>query len=403
MTGWQSAGKGERMDNRSAFKKQISLESYCLRNGREELLDQFDRAKNAPLTPDTVSAGTSRKLWWVDVYGHSWQQAVYNRTAKHCGCPICGGREVLPGFNDLATTHPDLAAEWDGEKNGTLTPRQVSAGNNKKAWWLCGKGHSWQASIASRAAGCGCPVCANRVILPGYNDLATTHPDLAAEWDMEKNAPLTPQQVSYGYDRKVWWLCEKGHSWQAAPKTRVRMGAGCPICANDVVLKGYNDLAAQYPLLAAQWHPTRNGNLKPDQVVSGSHRTVWWQCALGHEWRAAVVDRTRGTNGCPYCAGKKVLPGFNDLATVEPDIAAEWHPTLNGALTPRQVTSGSNRKVWWRCREGHVWRTSICNRTNAKKRTGCPVCAGNIDQRRQLRYQDMARQAAMEHERRPGG
>ena len=122
----------------------------------------------------------------------------------------------------------------------------------------------------------------------------------------------------------------------------------------------------------------------------------------GHEWRAEIVDRTRGTNGCPYCAGKKVLEGFNDLATLEPQVAAEWHPTLNGALTPQKVTAGSSRRVWWICGEGHVWRTAISNRTNLRKRTGCPVCAGNIDQKKLLRYEAIARQAAMEYERSAG-
>lgn len=271
-------------------------------------------------------------------------------------------------------------------KNFDLTPQMVTAGNSRKVWWRCEKGHSWQATIASRTSGCGCPVCANRKILPGFNDFATTHPALAAEWHPTKNGDLTPQKISYGYDKKVWWRCTNGHEWQAAPKTRVRMGAGCPICANDVAQAGYNDLTTLFPAVAAEWHPTKNGNLTPSQVVPGSHQTVWWRCSLGHEWRAEIVDRTRGTNGCPYCGNKKVLAGFNDLASIEPEIAAEWHPTLNGALTPEMVTAGSNRKVWWICPEGHVWRTAISNRTNAKKRTGCPVCAGNVSQKHRHLY-----------------
>ena len=175
------------------------------------------------------------------------------------------------------------------------------------------------------------------------------------------------------------------------------MGAGCPICANDVVQAGYNDLATLFPAVAAEWHPTKNGNLTPSQVVSGSHQTVWWRCSLGHEWRAEIVDRTRGTNGCPYCGNKKVLAGFNDLASIEPEIAAEWHPTLNGALTPEMVTAGSNRKVWWLCPDGHVWRTAISNRTNAKKRTGCPVCAGNVSQKH--RHLHLSPQAEAERRR----
>lgn len=271
-------------------------------------------------------------------------------------------------------------------KNFDLTPQMVTAGNSHKVWWRCEKGHSWQATIASRTSGCGCPVCANRKILPGFNDLATTHPALAAEWHPIKNGDLTPQKISYGYDKRVWWRCTNGHEWQAAPKTRVRMGAGCPICANDVAQAGYNDLTTLFPAVAAEWHPTKNGNLTPSQVVSGSHQTVWWRCSLGHEWRAEIVDRTRGTNGCPYCGNKKVLAGFNDLASIEPEIAAEWHLTLNGAFTPEMVTAGSSRKVWWICPDGHVWRTAISNRTNAKKRTGCPVCAGNVSQKHRHLY-----------------
>ena len=361
----------------------MTLKEYCIRSRRAELLQQWQYAKNDGLTPDAVTCHSRQKVWWIDRLGHEWQQEIYSRTALCRGCPFCAGREVLAGFNDLASTHPALSAQWDREKNFDLTPQMVMTGNSRKVWWRCEKGHSWQASIASRASGCGCPVCANRKILPGFNDFATTHPALAAEWHPTKNGDLTPQKISYGYDKKVWWLCTNGHEWQAAPKTRVRMGAGCPICANDVAQAGYNDLATLFPAVAAEWHPTKNGNLTPSQVVSGSHQTVWWRCSLGHEWRAEIVDRTRGTNGCPYCGNKKVLAGFNDLASIEPEIAAEWHPTLNGALTPEMVTAGSNRKVWWLCPDGHVWRTAISNRTNAKKRTGCPVCAGNVSQKHQ--------------------
>lgn len=364
----------------------MTLKEYCIRSRRAELLQQWHYAKNDGLTPDTVTCHSRQKVWWIDRLGHEWQQEIYSRTALCRGCPFCAGREVLAGFNDLASTHPALSAQWDQEKNFDLTPQMVTAGNSHKVWWRCEKGHSWQATIASRTSGCGCPVCANRKILPGFNDLATTQPALAAEWHPIKNGDLTPQKISYGYDKKVWWRCTNGHEWQAAPKTRVRMGAGCPICANDVAQAGYNDLTTLFPAVAAEWHPTKNGNLTPSQVVSGSHQTVWWRCSLGHEWRAEIVDRTRGTNGCPYCGNKKVLAGFNDLASIEPEIAAEWHPTLNGALTPETVTAGSNRKVWWLCPEGHVWRTAISNRTNAKKRTGCPVCAGNVSQKHRHLY-----------------
>ena len=169
--------------------------------------------------------------------------------------------------------------------------------------------------------------------------------DLLSQWDAEGNAPLTPDAVSsYGSRRKVWWQCDHGHRWQAAVYTRTGGESGCPYCAGKRPWPGFNDLASQYPDLAAQWHPTRNGDLTPDQVLCGSNRRVWWQCPQGHQWSAIVKSRTEGA-GCPYCASRQVSAGFNDLAARFPHLAQEWHPEKNGRLTPRDVVPGSRRKV----------------------------------------------------------
>lgn len=279
--------------------------------------------------------------------------------------------------SSLKSQYPILASQWDVEKNGDLTPDMVTTGSRKKVWWRCEKGHSWQALIVSRVSGCGCPICINRTVLPGYNDLATKNPSLAAQWHPFKNGDLTAEQVGTGYDKRVWWRCEHGHEWQATVNSRANHSAGCPICSNYMALSGYNDLEALFPEIAAQWHPTKNGILKPSDVVGGSNRNVWWQCHLGHEWRAKIVDRTRGTNKCPYCTNRKVLAGYNDLATTHPNIAAQWHPKLNGSLAPQEVTAGSARRIWWICPEGHVWRTAVYNRAGTVKQTGCPICTGN--------------------------
>ena len=118
-----------------------------------------------------------------------------------------------------------------------------------------------------------------------------------------------------------------------------------------------------------------NAPLKFADMTIGSHKKVWWRCPLGHSYPAIIADRTRRGSGCPYCTNRKVLPGFNDLATKEPVLALQWHPTRNGSLTPQQVTVGSSRKVWWLCEKGHAWRAVIGSRTG-KQRHGCPVCAG---------------------------
>lgn len=265
-----------------------------------------------------------------------------------------------------------------------LVPADVSAGSQRSVWWRCEKGHSWRAAVRSRTVGSGCPICAGKQLSLGENDLAALYPALAKQWDAEKNGRLTPRDVLPGAEKKVWWRCERGHSWRAAVSSRTRAGGGCPYCAGKQVLPGFNDLASQRPELAAQWDGEKNRALTPQQVTITSNRKVWWRCEKGHSYPAVIASRTNGS-GCPYCTGKKVLAGFNDLATLEPKIVAEWHPTLNGALTPQMVSTGSRKKVWWECPLGHVWKSAIYPRTGAKK-CGCPVCAGKTKApRRQAR------------------
>lgn len=242
-------------------------------------------------------------------------------------------------------------------------------------WWKCEKGHSWRVSVRSRVSGSGCPVCAGRQLLAGENDLVSQFPELALEWDRQKNGALTPESAIPGSSRRVWWRCEAGHSWFASISSRAYRNSGCPICAGKQVLQGFNDLASKNPAIAMQWDAKKNGTLTPQDVTIGSNRIVWWRCAKGHSFQAAVATRTMQASNCPYCTNRKVLAGFNDLATVEPRIAAEWHPTLNGTLTPEMVTPGSTKRVWWECAYGHVWKAAIYSRTG-KKKCGCPVCAG---------------------------
>lgn len=353
------------------------MAGFCRRTEREELLAQWHPTKNLPLTPDTVSSGSSRRVWWKCERGHEWNTAVYTRTTSGTKCPYCAGKLPIVGETDFASRFPDLAKEWHPVKNQPLTPEQILPGSHRMVWWVCEKGHEWQAMVKSRASGCGCPVCANRAIQQGDNDLDTTHPELAKQWHPTKNGALTPQDVTAGTHRKVWWRCEKGHEWQAAVFSRTANGAGCPVCAGKVILPGENDLKTLYPGVAREWHPTKNGTMTPDHLSPYSNRKVWWACEKGHPYRAVVAARTMHGSGCPYCAGRKVWQGFNDLATVEPEIAAQWHLTLNGNLTPAMVTAGSRKKVWWICSEGHVWKAAIYSR-GGKQKTGCPVCAGKV-------------------------
>ena len=269
------------------------------------LLAQWDRKRNGDLTPNDVTHGSHRRVWWRCEKGHSWQAEVKSRTLLGAGCPVCAGKTVVPGVNDLATLRPELAAQWHPERNLPLTPERIAPGSHKRVWWVCGKGHVWQAAAAARANGERCPVCAGKVVIPGENDLAALYPEIAAQWDGEKNGRLTAKEVSPYSNRKAWWRCREGHSWQAAIAARTKRKTGCPYCTGRKVLAGYNDLATAEPFVAMQWHPTLNAPLTPEQVTAGSRRQVWWQCSLGHVWKARVHSRTgKQRSGCPVCAGR---------------------------------------------------------------------------------------------------
>ena len=333
------------------------------------LFSEWHPDKNGDLELEMFSRGSEKKVWWVCERNHAWQASIANRV-KGSGCPYCANRRVLPGYNDLRTTNPELAMEWHSEKNEDLDPRQVTQGARKLVWWRCSQGHEWQAVIADRNSGNGCPYCANKKVLANYNDLQSSDPEIAMQWHPSNNGDLRPSMVTRGSHRKVWWQCSGGHEWQAVIKSRVT-GIGCPYCSNKKVLPGYNDLKTTIPAIAEQWHPTKNGKLQPDMVTDGSNRKVWWQCVKGHVWEATVASRKQGT-GCPSCAKKRVETGENDICTGSLELRREWHPVKNLNLTPDKVAAGSHRKVWWMCGKGHEWQATPKNRMRSP---GCPVCS----------------------------
>lgn len=203
----------------------------------------------------------------------------------------------------LLEANPSLAGEWHPTRNGMLTPSDVTRSSGKKVWWKCPKGsdHEWPAIIASRNKGIGCPICSNQR-LARSNSLGTTNPGLANEWHPTKNGRLTPFDVLPSTNRLIWWQCESkpDHVWAAKLNNRAN-GKGCPYCVNQRINKE-NSLGAVNPLLAEQWHPTRNGELTPFEVAPSASRKAWWKCPKGddHEWEATVNHRATGT-GCPKC------------------------------------------------------------------------------------------------------
>jgi len=482
------------------------------------LVKEWHPTKNGDLTPEDYTHATKKKVWWLCPRGHSYKSIIGNRTKKKpTGCPYCAGQKVSEE-NNLLALFPEIAKEWHPTKNNELTPKQVTSGGNKKVWWLCPKGHSYESTTSHRTAmKSGCPYCSGHKVSED-NNLLFLFPEIAKEWHPTKNGVLTPKNFTTGVDKIIWWLCPKGHSYESMinNRTQKKYPAGCPYCSGRRVGDD-NNLLVVFPEIAKEWHPTKNGDLTPEDFVSGSQKKVWWLCSKGHSYNAVIGSRTRKDkpSGCPFCSnqsseqeirilselkcifkevsnrykvdgreidiylpsialgieydgnywhkdkeaidldknefllsqdihlirvrqyplkplsrndlivGKESLekkdldeilrkislfvdnsikekidayllePSFvneklfneyrscfpspipeNSLLETHPLISSEWDYEKNHPLRPRGFTYGSKKKVWWQCLKGHSYNSSIGERTRRDKPTGCPFCSG---------------------------
>ena len=276
-----------------------------------------------------------------------------------------------------------LVKEWHPTKNGNLTPNKVTHGSQKKVWWKCSVSddHEWETTISARTAkGRGlCPFCSGRKVSK-TNSLKTCFPKTAKEWHPTKNGNLTPDKITGGSHKKVWWKCivADDHEWEASVKSRSQLiGArGCPFCSKSGKASSTNNLALNNPEIAKQWHPTKNGDLTPKQVRSNSTKKVWWLCVEGHEYLHSVNQRTSRTIKCPICSGYRIEQG-NSLADKFPDIAAEWDFEKNGDITPDKISARNNKKYWYKCKLNHSYNSRTADRTTGG---GCPKCTTQSSQ-----------------------
>ena len=302
--------------------------------------------------PTTISRGSHTRMKWECTKGHIFENTPNARTSGGQNCQFCSGKQVLKGFNDLGTTDPNLASEMVD-----TNPENISRGSKKSVTWRCNLGHEYSMSVNERSRNRGCPICAGKRVLVGFNDLQTTHPELANEL-VDSEA----KNVSKGSNKKLRWRCKLGHEYISAVSSRT-FGRGCPICAGDKILAGFNDLETTHPEIAKQLI-----NANPKEVSKGWEKSFIWACPTGHSYSAPVKNRVANQN-CPYCAGKAVLEGFNDLATTHPEIASEL---VNG--DPTKISKGSVKSFEWKCRLGHIYKSKVNTRTTGP---GCPYCSGN--------------------------
>lgn len=388
----------------------------------------WEKNNELGLDPKTLTCGSSKKAWWKCSKRHEWQAIIKDRNNGR-GCPFCSSKKVLKGYNDLATNNPKLASEWNYEKNGYLKPEDFTSNSCKKVWWKCSRGHEWEATIASRNDGRGCTICngERKTSFPEYAILfylekykikaIHTYKELGYELDIYIPSKKIAIEYDGGYyhkhrikndlEKNLWckndriklyriredlpalndssidYLVDKNQKNLAEVIQKVLseiVGINVDVALQrDAIeienLREYtekaNSLLLSNPTLAKEWNYEKNGKLRPENFIPKSVKVVWWKCNNGHEWQARIAHRNNGSE-CPYCKGVKVLTGYNDLATFNPQLVKEWNYEKNGALKPEQVTVNSGKKVWWKCKKGHEWQATIANRNSG---TGCPYCS----------------------------
>lgn len=282
---------------------------------------------------------------------------------------------LVPVERSLSFRRPDLAKEWHPTKNGSLKPEDVTYSSAKIVWWLrpyddlrTGKhfDFEWQASVNARSAkGRGCPYLCNQAVWPGYNDLKSCYPELMPFWDFKKNSSVDPGLILFNSNLVVWWIDASGASFQCKVVSVVK---GFYKDHPDRVIKVRSDaklpsrfvsLVDMRPDLAFEWHPTKNGNLKPDDVACESNKKVWWWQPyddpetgkhFDFEWEARIQSRVHG-DGNPYLAKRnaKCWSGFNDLLTKCPDVVRYWDYERNGNVRPEDVCASSNQFAYIVC------------------------------------------------------
>lgn len=320
--------------------------TQTLRQFRPKLAKQLVNPKDGNL-----AKGSSKKVKWKClnhkglVYEARVDNRAYGKNQSRCGCPVCNGKKVVPGINDIATTHPDVAKLFVDKKMAL----QHTAKSNKKALFQCKKGHpAWEVVISNVTGGTRCPYCSGRKAIPGENSLAETHPELARELvDVDKAI-----EIKAGSNTKQKWKCltNPNHPiWVETVYNRTYRNHVCPHCSGKKVTTGINDLNTTHPKLALQLKKPKQGH----KTAASSTIPIEWICKkCNHIWSASPFNRTVVKTGCPVCTNRTVIPEVNSLAKTNPEVL----PWLADPNEAKSITKGSNKKLTWKCPEGHTWQ-----------------------------------------------
>jgi len=311
------------------------------------------------------TSGVYKNAIWNCKEGHEWTATIFSRTSG-VECPFCAGRFLIVGVNDLETVNPKLAKEWHPTLNGDLEPSMFKAISSDVVWWQCKKGHEWQSSIGSRNNGIGCLAC--------YLEKRTSVPEKAIYYYIKKYVSeslpnyrnrrilngleldiyIPTLKLAIEYDGHYHTIEKDLHKNEICEKNGIRL-----IRIREIVLlkRVLNSTSKDYQRKDTTW-----GDLEKiiKQILLEDLKILDFDIDI-------VRDLTK------IYELMEMQEKENSLATKNPELSKEWHPTKNGLIIPSMVSPNSGKTVWWLCENGHKWQDDIVSRNKGRK---CSYCSG---------------------------
>lgn len=402
-----------------------------------ELVKEWNPFLNNGLKPKNFSKGSNKKITWTcSTCNQVWSDTISHRVLGR-GCPYCKGTKIIKGINDLQTLYPYLAKEW-GPSN-VDEPTNFSPNSTKKVYWLCPNcNREYLLSIRERINGCGCTVCSSHKLIKGYNDLKTKYPEIAKEWDYIKNT-THPDDYFPNSREKIFWVCPKGHSYEASIHNRVN-GTGCPKCdkerktsfpeqailfylskitkaQNRAIINGFEvdiflpelNVGIEYDgiyfhnrayaflkeskkdsalskkgikvfrvkEIRAKTNSYVDGNVLYYSMSNSNYDNFAWVInaildKIGLEKININIQRDSIEIKSNYFS----LVKENSIARKFPKLAMEWNYELNNNINPEFVTIYSNQKYYWTCQKCHQSYLATPSH-RIRKNNGCPICSNH--------------------------
>ncbi len=292
--------------------------------------------------------------------------------------------------------YPDIMKEWDQKKNGGLNPDKLSDGSHTKAYWICSTcGYSWKSEIRTRCIfGNGCKKCGIKKCQESRKEhyqqkngtVSSVCPELLDEWDYKKNGDIKPEELNIGSSEEVWWICKKcGNSWHTRVYQRAKMGTGCRKCASKIngkeltkrMIKERGSLLDNHPELAEEWDYEKNGNIKPEDVMSYSNINYWWKCPFGHDSYQATPNNRLKPSGCPACKKDKQtsIPEkiiYYYISKIFPSTQQNYRPLfldgmeLDVYIPDIRLAIEYDGEAWHKKTDKDIRKSELCSRNGIK-------------------------------------